>query len=113
MTDLPTDGGETDSESGPPLGKGELAETREYITRRMQELAEKAMAIYELTVSPGRAPRNIQTHLLGARDIVQFLTEGKVSQPMVSKPRPLASVTDLAAISEQVRLAKQTERRGR
>jgi hypothetical protein len=78
----------------------------------MQELAANAMKIYEAAVRPGAAPRNIQTQLMAARDIVEMLTEGKLQAPVVAKQRPLASVTDLAAISEQVRLAKQAERRG-
>lgn len=115
MTDLPTDlpahGDGEPAEAG-GVGGEPLTETRAYITRRMQQLASKALNVYEAALSPGEKPRNLGAQLGAARDVVQMLTEGKVSQPVVEKPKPLASVTDLAKISEEIRLAKQAERRG-
>lgn len=115
MTDLPTDlpaGSDGEPEEAGGVGGEPLAETRAYITRRMQQLASKALNVYEAALSPGeKPPRNLGAQLGAARDIVQMLTEGKISQPVPEKPAKLASVTSLAALSEEIRLAKQAERR--
>ena len=114
MTDLPTDlpaGSDGMPEEAGGSGGESLDKTREYVTRRMQAMAQKAMDAYEAALHQAQG-RNAGVSLGAARDVVQFLTEGKVTPTMVVKPRPLASVTDLAKISEEIRLAKQAERRG-
>jgi hypothetical protein len=79
----------------------------------MQAMAPLAMDAYEAAMKPGSKQRNVGAALSAARDVMQMLTEGKVSQPAPEKPTVLASVTDLAALSESVRIQKQNERRGR
>lgn len=116
MTDLLTEPDAAGETVEAPRGQGSeqlesLDETRAYITRRMLKMAESALDVYASALTVGKKHRNLASQLGAARDVLQMLTEGKLSSAPAPKSKPLATVTDLAKMSEEIRLAKQAERR--
>lgn len=113
MTDLPTDGAAPGDESEQPGGQGALTvdEAKDLIRTEALKLVTMAMAVYKSVMTPNLKNRNAAAALAAARDIIEMVSEGKLPQPSSSKPKAIATVTDLAKISEEIRLAKQAERR--
>lgn len=115
MTDLPTDLPADDAgESGAAGGQGALTvdEAKELIRNEALQLVKMAMAVYKSLLTPNLKNRNAAAALAAARDIIEMVSEGKLPQTESTKPKAVASVTNLAALSEEIRLAKQAERRG-
>ena len=114
MTDLPTDLPAVDAgESEAAGGQGALTvdEAKQLIRTEALQLVSLAMAVYKSVMTPGLKNRNAAAALAAARDIIEMVSEGKLPQTESSKPKAVASVTSLAALSEEIRLAKQAERR--
>lgn len=92
-----------------------VAAARDLIRQRVARLAVPAMDVYATLLSKdGKPPRNATVQLAAARDILQLIIGGELGERRTAPTHAHApnSPTQLAEISEKIRLIKQAERRG-